>query len=171
MDVQPFIITERLIIQPLTLNDDSFILELVNTEGWIKFIGNRNVTSTSESGAYIQKILENKNISYWVVKLKDSQDSIGIITYIKRDYLPHHDIGFAFLPNFSKQGYAFEATTAVLQKLVSERNLSYILATTVPENINSIKLLKKMGLVFEKEMEVENEKLHVYGASADKLKL
>src|SRR3954452_9476485 len=153
MDVQPFIITERLIIQPLTLNDDSFILELVNTEGWIKFIGNRNVTSTSEAGAYIQKILENKNISYWVVKLKDSQESIGIITYIKRDYLPHHDIGFAFLPNASKQGYAFEATTAVLQKLISERNLSYILATTVPENINSIKLLKRMGLVFEKEME------------------
>ena len=70
MDVQPFIITERLIIQPLTLNDDSFILELVNTEGWIKFIGNRNVTSTPEAGAYIQKILENKYISYWVVKIK-----------------------------------------------------------------------------------------------------
>jgi ribosomal-protein-alanine N-acetyltransferase len=171
MDVQPFIITGRLIIQPLSITDDNFILELVNTEGWIKFIGNRNVTSKTEAGAYIQKILENKNISYWVVKLKNSHDSIGIITYIKRDYLQHHDIGFAFLPNFSKHGYAYEATTAVLNKLISERNLSYILATTVPENINSIKLLKKIGLAFEKEMEVESEIVHVYGASADKLKL
>jgi len=171
MDVQPFVITERLIIQQLTIADDNFILELVNTEGWIKFIGNRNITSKTDAGDYIQKILENKDIFYWVVKLKARQESIGIITYIKRDYLPHHDIGFAFLPGFSKKGYAYEATTAVLQKLINQPNRSYILATTVPGNINSIKLLKRIGLVFEKEIEVENETLHVYGASTGKLKL
>src|SRR4051812_3265439 len=109
MDVQTFIVTSRLVIKPLTLEDDNFILELVNTKGWLKFIGNRNITSPDESSAYIQRILENENIFYWVVKLKDDQVSIGIITYIKRTYLDYHDIGFASLPKFSKKGYAYEA--------------------------------------------------------------
>ena len=39
---------------------------------------------------------------------------------------------------------------------------SPVLATTVPQNINSIKLLTKLGLHFEKEIEVEGEKLHIY---------
>lgn len=169
MNVQSFLTTARLLIKPLTITHDNFILELVNTEGWIKFIGNRNITSQAEAGAYIQRILENRNISYWVVKLKDNQDKIGIVTYIKRDYLEHHDIGFAFLPNFCKKGYAYEATKAVLNKLIREHNLSHIFATTVPENISSVKLLKRIGLAFEKEIEVEKEKLQVYGASTDRL--
>src|SRR5215217_4875843 len=112
MDVQPYLKTERLLIKPLTLTDDNFILELLNTEGWIRFIGNRNINTPLEARDYIQKILENENIKYWVVKLKDNQYAIGIVTYIKRDYLEHHDIGFAFLPNFAKNGYAYEATNA-----------------------------------------------------------
>ncbi|MEO6686352.1 MAG: GNAT family N-acetyltransferase [Dyadobacter sp.] len=164
------ITTDRLVIKPLSTNDDNFILELVNTEGWIKFIGNRNIGSPTEANAYIQKVLGNKNLFYWVVKLVDDQQAIGIVTFIKRDYLEHHDIGFAFLPTFSKNGYAYEATHAVLNKLIMEQKLLYILATTVPENESSIRLLKKVGLVFEKEIEIENEKLHVYGASLEKMK-
>ncbi len=167
MDTESFLLTARLLIKPLTITDYNFIFELVNTEGWIKFIGNRNIKSQVEAAAYIQNILGNKNVSYWVVKLKDKQDKIGIVTYIKRAYLEHPDIGFAFLPNFCKKGYAYEATNAVLNQIIREGNLSHIFATTVPENISSIKLLKRIGLVFEREIEVEKERLHVYGASTD----
>jgi [ribosomal protein S5]-alanine N-acetyltransferase len=168
MNVQ-FLTTERLFIRPLTITDDNFILELVNTEGWLRFIGNRNVTSQAEAGSYIQRILENKNISYWVVERQGNQDKIGLVTCIKRDYLDHPDIGFAFLPDFCKKGYAYEATSAVLHQLIEKRCLSHILATTFPENSSSIKLLKRIGLAYEKEIDVEKEKLHVYGASIDKL--
>jgi [ribosomal protein S5]-alanine N-acetyltransferase len=169
MEIQPSLIAERLLIQPLTISDANFILELVNTEGWITFIGNRNITSQVDASAYILRILENTNTSYWVVKRKDNQQAIGIVTYIKRDYLEHHDIGFAFLPHFTNNGYAYEATTAVLTALIQEHKVAHILATTVPENIRSIKLLKKIGLVFEKEIDVKDETLHVYGAPAEKL--
>ena len=171
MEAQPFVATARLTVKLLSLTDAPFILELVNTEGWLKFIGNRNITSDTEAQAYIQRILENPNITYWVVQRNEQQDLIGIVTYIKRDYLEHHDIGFAFLPNVAKNGYAYEATTAVLEKLVREHNLTYILATTIPENAPSIKLLQKLGLGFEKELEMGNLKLQVYGAAAVTLKL
>ena len=162
--------TDRLLINPLTISDDNFILKLVNSEGWLKFIGNRNVNSQLEARVYIQKILESKNVKYWVVRVKESQTPIGIVTLIKRDYLNYPDIGFAFLPDFSGNGYAFEATGVVLNNLIQEQPLTHVLATTIPENISSIKLLKKFGLEFEKEIQVENEKLHVYGAPVSKLR-
>ncbi len=160
-----FLETSRLLIKPLTLNDDAFILELVNTEGWLRFIGNRNVGSLIEARSYIQKIMESTNVSYWIVSLQEVGEKIGLITYIQRDYLEYPDIGFAFLPAFCKKGYAYEATSAVLKKLIAEHNLQYILATTLPENGDSIKLLKKLGLTFEKELEIGTNGLNIYGAS------
>lgn len=171
MAIQTILTTDRLLIEPLTVNDNNFILELVNTEGWIKFIGNRNVTSQVEATAYIQKIIDNSNTNYWVVKIKNNQTQIGIITLIKRDYLEHHDIGFAFLPNFFNNGYAYEAANIVLKNVIHQYNLSHIFATTFPENVTSIKLLKKLGLFFDKEIEVEKKKLYVFGVSTDKLSI
>ena len=162
--------TERLLINPLTLSDDNFILKLVNTEGWLKFIGNRNVNSQQEARTYIQKILESKNIKYWIASVRETQTPVGIVTFIKRDYLDYPDIGFAFLPEFSGNGYAFEAAGVVLKNLIQEQSLVRILATTIPENTSSIKLLKKFGFEFEKEIQVEKEKLHVYGAPVSKLR-
>ena len=169
MNVPPFVETERLLIQPLTIADDHFMLALVNTEGWLQFIGNRNINSVTDAGAYIHMVLENEHLFYWVVKRKDQQDPIGIITYIKRDYLQHPDIGFAFLPGCSKQGYAYEATQAFLHTLIREHHHTHILAITVPENIHSTRLLQKIGLVFEKEMEVDDKKVHVYGTLTNAL--
>jgi [ribosomal protein S5]-alanine N-acetyltransferase len=160
--------TDRLLLEPLVENDALFIQELVNTEGWIKFIGNRNVNNQEDAIAYIQKINGNEKLIYWTVKRKETNDSIGIITFIKRDYLEHNDIGFAFLPNFNGKGYAFEAAEKVLNFLKQDNNFATILATTIPENISSINLLKKLGLKFDKAIEIENETLHVYKSSINK---
>jgi RimJ/RimL family protein N-acetyltransferase len=154
--------TQRLILQSLSEEDADFVNALVNTEGWIKFIGDRNVKSTDDAKAYIQKILVNQNINYWVVKLQDNNTPIGVVTFIKREYLDHPDIGFAFLPEYAKKGYAFEAATVVLGDSMDDPIHPYILATTIKENEKSISLLEKLGLRYLKEIENENEKLLVY---------
>ncbi len=161
--------TDRLLIEPLTIEDADFIFELVNTEDWLKFIGDRNIKSKANAFTYIQKILRNKDIFYWIVKLKGDEDSVGIITFIKREYLDYHDIGFALLPKFFKKGYAHEATINILKYVVQEYKLSNILAISSPENVSSLKLLNKIGLRFQKEIEIEHKSLHIYGASTDKL--
>jgi [ribosomal protein S5]-alanine N-acetyltransferase len=154
--------TERLSLQSIQLSDFEFIKQLVNTEGWITYIGDRNIHSDEEAQNYIQKITSNECIKYWVVRLKNERISIGIITFIKRDYLAFHDIGFAFLPQFGKNGYGFEATNTVLKALQINGKHSEILATTVPTNTKSISLLEKLGFYFQEEIEQENEKLLVY---------
>jgi [ribosomal protein S5]-alanine N-acetyltransferase len=149
--------TERLLLDKLSLSNTPFIYELVNTAGWIKYIGDRNVRSISDAQNYVQKIIDNPNIAYWVVNLKGSTSPIGIVTLIKRDYLEYSDIGFAFLPQYTKNGYAHEATGAVLAEITHNQQHECILAITTKENTDSIRLLEKLGLNFDKEIEREQE--------------
>jgi ribosomal-protein-alanine N-acetyltransferase len=110
--------TDRLLLNEINLKDAEFILELVNTPEWIKFIGDRNVGDITDANEYIQKIISNPNAHFWVVRIRDQQIPIGIITFIKRDFLDHHDIGFAFLAKYTKKGYAYEATITVLNDAI-----------------------------------------------------
>ncbi|WP_162126939.1 GNAT family N-acetyltransferase [Flavobacterium phycosphaerae] len=156
------IITPRLIIQPLELNDSEFILELLNTKGWLQFIGDRNIKTIAETKDYIQKIVDNPNFTYFVFRLKESQLPLGIITLVKRDALDYPDFGFSLLPQYGKHGFAFEAGSAVLQYLETEAKQEIMLAITLPENQNSIALLEKLDFIFEKEIEENDEKLLLY---------
>jgi [ribosomal protein S5]-alanine N-acetyltransferase len=162
--MKQIITTERIILNPLSENDKEFIINLVNTDGWIKFIGDKKIHSNEEAIAYIQKINNNQNYRYWTVKVKDSNLPIGLITLIKRDYLEHLDIGFAFLPEFYNKGYGYESAKAVLSHLANYPQYTEILAETLPENSISIKLIDKLGLKFKSEMEIDNEVLHIYSA-------
>jgi RimJ/RimL family protein N-acetyltransferase len=164
------ICSDRLSLDPLSFSDAPFIVELVNTPGWIEFIGDRNIHSEADAGIYIHKIKTNPNVTYWVVRLLEGISPIGVITFIKRDYLPHPDIGFAFLPAHGGKGYAFEATRAVINFIAADYQ-EEMLASTLPSNQNSIRLLKKLSFIFHEEINVDGETLHIYAVSADKLQL
>jgi ribosomal-protein-alanine N-acetyltransferase len=157
--------TERLELQTLQAGDASFIQELVNSPGWLKFIGDRNVHSTEDALRYIERISNAPNITYWVVRTKADQRPIGIVTLIKRDYLAHFDIGFAFLPSSGGKGYAYEASAAILTLLQEDPAYQGMYAVTLPDNLKSIQLLTKLGFQFESEIEVNGDKLHVYALS------
>ena len=154
--------TKYLFIEPLSQKDAPFIFELVNTPGWLKFIGDRNVRDLDYALAYIERILSNPNVAYWVVKLKKDLTSIGVITLIKRDYLQHHDLGFAFLPEYSGKGFAFEALSEVIVQLSKLSEHTVFEAITIKDNFASIKLLEKSGFVFNKTIQVEQDELCLY---------
>lgn len=99
--------TERLTLALLTDSDHEFVRELVNSSGWLEFIGDRNVHSTADALAYINRILNTQDLFYWVVRLKDGNTPIGIISFLKRSYLEHFDLGFAMLPSFNGVGHIY----------------------------------------------------------------
>ena len=160
--------TQRLVLNEINPNDAEFILELVNTPEWLEFIGERNIGSVAQANEYIDKIIMNPKSNFWVVRTKDRQDAIAIITFIKKDYLDYHDLGFAFLSKYTNKGFAYEASMAVLSDAIKHFNYKNILATTVKANTNSIKLLKKLGFQFQKEIENDGDQLMVYAITADK---
>jgi [ribosomal protein S5]-alanine N-acetyltransferase len=160
--MQSQFLTERLILEPIATNDHAFVAELVNTKGWLEFIGDRQVHSKEEAIRYIKKIQNTPDLYYWVVRLKEINTPIGILSFLKRGYLDHFDIGFAFLPSFNGHGYAYEAAKVVLSGAGKNSKHTTVLAVTLPHNSSSIRLLTKLGLHFEKEIVQHNEVLHVY---------
>lgn len=156
------LITKRTTLKKLENEDRLFILELLNTDGWIKFIGDRNIQNEEDALEYIEKINSNSAITYWVVHLNENANKLGIITLIKREHFDFYDIGFAFLPQFENNGYAYEASDAVLNFIIESTDLKTILATTILENKSSIKLIEKLGLSYYKSVNDNNNELSVY---------
>lgn len=58
--------TKRLKIGEFSAKHSSFILELLNTEAFIKFIGDRNVRTENDAKIYIEDILKLKTKKYWL---------------------------------------------------------------------------------------------------------
>jgi len=142
--------TERLNLREFTHDDAKFVIALLNSEGWIKYIGERNVKTEEDAKAYlsngIMKGYVEKGYGFYLVELKEDKTPIGMCGLIKRDSLPHTDIGFAFLPEFEGKGYAFEAATATMILARERFKLNTILAITLPSNERCITLLEKIGL-------------------------
>ncbi|WP_114790432.1 GNAT family N-acetyltransferase [Niabella yanshanensis] len=154
--------TDRLFIRPITTADSPFILKLVNTPGWLQFIGDRHIHNSHDAEKYIQKILDNPNFFYSVFETKATQQPIGIVTFLYRDNQEFPDIGFALLPQFEKQGYALEASQKYLDELVQQKVSPTIIGITLPENKSSIQLLERLGLKFQRYVDKDNERLAVY---------
>jgi [ribosomal protein S5]-alanine N-acetyltransferase len=159
--------TDRLILRPFTFEDDAFIVELVNTEGWLRFIGDRNVKNTEDARRYLQKgpmdLYAKHGFGLNMVALKDGTP-IGMCGFVKRDMLDHADIGFAMLPTYFGKGYAFEVATATLQYGLHTLGFQTVLAITSPDNVDSGKLLEKLGFKFDRleEFPPNAEMLKVY---------
>jgi RimJ/RimL family protein N-acetyltransferase len=141
--------TERLTLRQFKNEDAPFILELVNTPGWLAFIGDRNIHSEVDAVNYLQngpiKSYRENGFGSSMVELKDGTP-IGMCGILKRDSLENPDIGFAFLPVHMGKGYAFEMAKATLDHATHQLKLKTICAITNPENVRSIQLLEKIGL-------------------------
>jgi RimJ/RimL family protein N-acetyltransferase len=153
--------TERLNIRPLILQDAAFMLELLNSKGWIQFIGDRNVRDIEGANDYIQKILSNNKFFYNVFEIKDTNTPIGVVTFLYRENYNCPDIGFAMLPQYEKNGYAYEAAKNYLEEL-NRNKVGQIIAIVKPDNANSIQLLNKLGLLFKETFNDKNEILARY---------
>jgi RimJ/RimL family protein N-acetyltransferase len=84
----------------------------------------------------------------YLVELKQGATPIGICGLIERVGLEDIDIGFAFLPAFCGQGYAYEAASAMMTYAQETIGLNRVVAITMPDNQRSITLLTKLGLSF-----------------------
>ncbi|WP_303312041.1 GNAT family N-acetyltransferase [Hymenobacter sp. BT730] len=158
--------TERLTLHEFSTGNAAFLLELMNTPGWLQFIGDRNIRSLADARHYLETVLipsyEQHGFGFYSTRLKSTGTPIGICGLVKRAMLSETDIGFAFLPAYMGQGYAFEAATAVAHFALNSLRLPLLLAITEPENERSIRLLEKIGLHFEQSIHLADEDLLLF---------
>jgi len=162
--------TRRLSIRRLTLADAAFLLRQVNEPSWLANIGDRGVRNLADAERYIQVRMLDPYAAHgfgmYLVERKPDGEPIGLCGLVKRDTLPHPDLGFSLLEEFHGSGYAFEAATAVMDH-AAQLKLRRVLAITTPANRRSGKLLEKLGFRVEGSVGLvpDDEDLTLYAIS------
>lgn len=157
--------TNRFLLRHLRPDDAAFVLEIVNSPGWLRFIGDRGVRDLEGAGKYIQKNVNNYQalgFGLYAIEMKDSGEVAGMCGLLKRDYLPTADIGYALLPRFEGLGIAQEAARLTMNFAQDALQMTSLFAIVTPQNSRSISLLEKSGFHFSKEITENNEHLLVY---------
>lgn len=157
----PILETERLFIRPTQKDDVQFILNLLNSPKWIQFIGDRQVKTLQDAENYIETKmlpqLERLGFSNNTIILKSNGEKIGVCGLYDRDGIDGLDIGFAFLPEFEKKGYAFESAQKIISEAFSTTTIKKISAITTHENVESQNLLEKLNFKYVEIIQMEND--------------
>jgi len=153
--------TPRLDLRELHLQDDEFILQLLNEASFLRFIGDKGVKTLSDARDYISQgpmdSYRRLGFGLYLTSLRVSGLPIGICGLVKREGLADVDVGFAFLSRFWSKGYAAESAAAVLAHGREQLQLRRIVAITAPDNYASISVLEKIGLTFERMIKLSEQ--------------
>ncbi len=146
---------------PVSLEDAQFIYKLVNTESWIKNIGDRNVTDIDKAKEYIKTRMlpqyEKLGFGNYVIYLKETNEKIGTCGIYDRKGLEGVDLGYALYPTFVKNGYALEAAEKMLNVAFTEFNLSKVSGITTKENKPSRNILEKLNFREKGTVQLEGD--------------
>lgn len=139
----------RLRYDELDTDDADFILELTNSEGWLRYIGDRGIRTLDDARRYIddgpRTLYRTHGYGLWRISRTDDPTPIGLCGLVRRNSLPGPDLGFAFLPAFWGAGYAREAACACLDFAREVLQLRELLAICQPDNAASLRLLEALG--------------------------
>ncbi len=154
--------TERLHLRELTIVDANFIVQLMNTSNWLKYIGDRNVKTKSDAANYISKKIissyRENGFGLYLIQLKETKKPIGICGLVKREGLDTPDIGFAILPIYEGKGFITEAANAIIKYAKGKLLLKIVYGITTEENEASIKILQNIGMQFSTNILLPKEK-------------
>ena len=153
--------TDRLKLRELCEADAPFILELLNEPSFIQNIVDKGVRNIDQACDYINngpvKSYRQNGFGLYLIELKEDKLPIGMCGLVKREGLDHPDIGYALLPAFWSKGYAYESAAATLEYAKTVLQLPLVVGITNPENTASARILEKIGLKFERIINLGND--------------
>ncbi len=153
--------TKRLILREITVEDAEFVLRLVNESSFVANIGDKGLSNQNDAERFILEGYwtnqERSGYGMFIVELKGEGEPIGSCGLLYRKVLDVTDIGFAFLPEYWNRGFAYEAAIAILEYGHSTLGVNKIVGLTSEDNLGSIKLLKKLGMEFEKTVKMSDD--------------
>jgi ribosomal-protein-alanine N-acetyltransferase len=167
--ILPELETSRLTLRRLEIDDAPFIVRLLNEPSFIENIGDRGVRSIDDAHRYLRDgpmaMYEKFGFGLWRVARKSDDVAVGICGLLKRDNLPDVDIGYAFLPEYWGLGFAAEAAEATMRHGAGKFSLKRLIATVLPGNDASIRLLEKLGMRHEGmlAMRPDEPEVRLYG--------
>lgn len=145
--------TERLSLRQVELADARFMLELLNSPGFLENIGDRGVRDEDQARAYIEERVlgsyRDHGFGMWLAVQKGDGAPVGLAGLVRREGLETPDVGYAFIQKVWGRGYAQEAAAAVLAHAQGPMGIPKLAAITTPENFASMAVLRKIGFIYQ----------------------
>lgn len=154
----------RMRARQMTPGDLDDLISLYQNPDVAKTLGGiRERAQVLESMEHKIKHQEKYGFGYWMIEDKQSGSFIGRCGLLHTiiDGKEVIELGYAFLPEFWNKGYATEISNEILRIGFEELGLEEIACFTIPENKASIRVIEKLGFVFEKECDYKGWK-HVF---------
>lgn len=140
--------TERCTIDKLQESDYSEIKRIYENQEVRKFLGGvRQEASIAES--FREMLDSSHNYFYWVVREKQAENMIGLVSLDLHHEGVYQEISYQFLPAWWGKGFASEAVSIIIHFALYELNLPIIVAETQTANKASCKLLERLGMELE----------------------
>jgi ribosomal-protein-alanine N-acetyltransferase len=158
--------TDRLIIMPFKMQDIEAVHQMLSNEEVMRYLPD-GIMSLEKSKEVLEWLIKcyDKNTPERIVKLtlavamKEDGRIVGWCGLGPLGFAPEEiEIYYGLLPDFWGQGITTEAATAVLDFAFKATKLERIAAIVRPENGASIRVIEKMGLVYQKTLENLPEK-------------
>jgi RimJ/RimL family protein N-acetyltransferase len=148
--------TERLVLRHFTTDDAAFVLRLLNEPSFIENIGDRGVRTPEDATAYLTggpiASYARHGHGLNVVMLRETGEPIGMCGLLRREQFADADVGYSFLPQFWRRGFAAEAVAAVVEHGRRTLGMRTIIALVSPHNTASSALLEKLGFRYEERV-------------------
>lgn len=156
--------TERLILRELNPNDALDFYNLNLNPNVIKYTGNTAFKNVEEARDFLENYKDYILNGYgrWAVIHKASNEFLGWCG-LKFDEMENEtDIGFRFFEEEWGKGYATEAAHGCIQYGFNTLKLKRIIGRAMKANKASIKVLEKIGLVYERDVEFDGKEAVIY---------
>jgi RimJ/RimL family protein N-acetyltransferase len=138
-------------------SDFAGLLNLDTDPEVMKYIGNGKIMTEDQVRSALKRIIsrydEMKEFGIWAAELKSTSEFIGWFALKPLPGTHDIEIGYRLLKKHWGHGYATEGATALLKYGFDILKISKIVAITNPSNLISKRVLEKIGLRYEHDIE------------------
>lgn len=149
--------TDRLIHRAMTVDDAAAFYALNSHPDVMRYTGEPPIETVEAARDAIAAYPDFEKYGYgrWACVLKETGAIIGFCGLKYLDDLDKVDVGFRFLPEYWGKGLATEAARASIAFGFNVLMLDQIIGLVLPENGASIRVLEKLGMRSEGEIEYD----------------
>jgi len=108
----------------------------------------------------VRKHFTDRGYGLWATEVRETGEFIGFVGLqvprFEAHFTPCVEVGWRLFPKFWGKGYATEAARASLDFGFSQLGLAEIVAMTVPANLPSIAVMKRLGMTYDPADDFDN---------------
>lgn len=153
--------TERLLLRHFTLDDAAAYWPLVSDPQVMRFLGGEQPQQTLDA---VRDVLRTRPLRDYAVHgfgrmaciERSSGKLVGFCGLKRLEDIGEVDIGYRFIPESWGKGYATESARALIAHGIPAYGLHRVIAFVEPGNLASAKVLRKLGLSFERQAQLDD---------------